>query len=237
MIIKRIAMAAVLAAAIHPAQAHDIWLTAGPGRVEVHYGHPADASLPDKARLFELTAIPAGGKAVSLLDQIGTGDGMLTAAAPKAAVVAARYDNGFWAQTTQGFRNTNRRNLPDALKSMWSQKFAKLLLPGDGVTQVVGHRLEIVPLADPFRLKPGEKLKVRVDYAGKPLAGAEVEIGNGKTKEDKPRKIAVDANGSADVVLAAGQTVLTVVHRVPGSVPDLAAEDMLAATLAFATAP
>ncbi|RAU20029.1 DUF4198 domain-containing protein [Paramagnetospirillum kuznetsovii] len=235
--IKRATIAAILAAITAPASAHDIWLTAGPGRVEVHYGHPADFSQPDKARLFDLSAV-ANGKAASLLGEVTVTDAILAAPLPKAAsVVAARYDNGFWAQTTQGYRNTNRRNLPDALKSMWSQKFAKLLLPGDGMTQAVGQRLEIVPLADPFRLKPGERLKVRVDYAGKPLAGAEVEIGDGKTKTDQPKKAKADAGGIAEIEPAVTQTVLTVVHRVPGSVPDLATEDMLAATLTFASAP
>ena len=236
--IKRAAIAAILAVIAAPASAHDIWLTAGPGRVEIHYGHPADFSQPDKARLFDLSAVAATGKAVSLLGDVTVTDAILAAPLPKAvSVVAARYDNGFWAQTTQGYRNTNRRNLPDALKSMWSQKFAKLLLPGDGVTQTVGQRLEIVPLADPFHLKPGERLKVRVDYAGKPLAGAEVEIGDGKTKAEQPKKAKADAGGIAEIDSAATQTVLTVVHRVPGSVPELAVEDMLAATLTFATSP
>jgi uncharacterized GH25 family protein len=40
--------------------------------------------------------------------------------------------------------------------------------------RVLGQRLEIVPLADPFALKPGGALPVRVLFGGKPLAGVRV---------------------------------------------------------------
>jgi len=44
--------------------------------------------------------------------------------------------------------------------------------------RVIGHRLKIVPQADPFSLKAGEKLPVLVLFDGKPLAGEEVEAGD-----------------------------------------------------------
>jgi uncharacterized GH25 family protein len=221
-----------------PAQAHDLWLTAGAGRVEIRHGHPGDVSMPDKARLFDLAATSVGNKTASILDQLAVADATLSAPIPKAAsMVSARYDGGFWVKTTQGYRNTNRRNLPDNVKSLWSQKFAKLLLSGEGATRPVGHRLELVPLSDPFRLKAGEPLRLRVDYAGKPLADADVEVSDGKTKTDTPRKAKADAQGIAIINLPAGEVLLTVTHSVPGSFPDLAAEDWMAAALSFVRAP
>lgn len=232
------ALVAVFIAWASSAEAHDLWLVSGEGRIEVRLGHPGDVSLPEKPRLFDLAALGAGGKPVTLLDQLSAADNVLSAPAPKgASVVAARYDSGFWVKTTQGYRNTHRRNLPDNLKSLWSQKFAKLLISGEGATQAVGHRLELVPLADPFRLKSGEPLKVRVSYGGKPLAGAEVEVSDAKTKTDTPRKVTADASGVATVEPFSGETLLTVDHEAPGSFPDLAAEDMLSATLMFSRAP
>ncbi|HEV2914061.1 MAG TPA: DUF4198 domain-containing protein [Pyrinomonadaceae bacterium] len=44
----------------------------------------------------------------------------------------------------------------------------------DTFKRVVGHRLEIIPLNNPYRLKTGGKLKVRVQFDGQPLAGASV---------------------------------------------------------------
>ena len=55
------------------------------------------------------------------------------------------------------------------------RRYAKTLVtvgePGSGVDRVAGHALEIVPLADPARLKAGEELALRVLYRGAPLRG------------------------------------------------------------------
>ncbi|HEY0789965.1 MAG TPA: DUF4198 domain-containing protein [Chthoniobacterales bacterium] len=44
------------------------------------------------------------------------------------------------------------------------------------------QQLEIIPQSNPFKVKPGDKLAVNVVFGGAPLAGAGVEIGDGKTK-------------------------------------------------------
>lgn len=46
------------------------------------------------------------------------------------------------------------------------------------VTQPVGLSLEIVPERDPYRLKPGQTLPVRILYGGRPLEGALVKLTN-----------------------------------------------------------
>ncbi len=50
--------------------------------------------------------------------------------------------------------------------------------PQPHVTRPVGLSLEIVPERDPYRLKPGEALPVRVLFEGRPLAGALVKLTN-----------------------------------------------------------
>jgi nickel transport protein len=239
---KTIAIAAFAILAALPAQAHDLWLEPASAGIQAVYGHAGEGGAPDRYRVFEVNAL-AGGKPVSLLDGLKSGYETLPplpvpAAAKEARVVAARYDGGFWVKTPTGSRNTNKLNLANAVESRWSLKFAKLVLPGtQALGEPVGHRLEIVPLADPYRLKPGEALRVRVDHAGKPMAGASLTIGDGKTKADQPVKVEADASGIAVILPQAGMTILTVSHKAPGSVPDLATEDALSATLTFATAP
>lgn len=225
------ALAAAFLAASVPAAAHEMWLGVQSGRVELLYGHPGDLSLPDKGRLYDLTAI-GGGKTTPLRDQAAVTEGRLSAPLPKeAAVIGARLDNGFWVKTAQGYRNTHRLNIPDNLSSMRSEKFAKLLLSGEGATKPLGHRFELVPLADPFRLKPGEPLKVRVEYDGKPQPGAKVEVGDGKTEPETPRVVAADDRGVASVELLPGGTVLLAEYKGPGRLPELGAEDVAAASL------
>lgn len=68
-------------------------------------------------------------------------------------------------------------------------KYVKTVVPvseahgGDGARAVVGHTLEIVPLADPLAVSVGETLAVRVLFQGKPLERANLcwdHPGNGE---------------------------------------------------------
>jgi uncharacterized GH25 family protein len=55
---------------------------------------------------------------------------------------------------------------------------------------VLGHDPELVPLSDPAEVTPGQSLKLRVLFHGKPLAGGEIERGDGVTavpERDIPR--------------------------------------------------
>jgi uncharacterized GH25 family protein len=59
------------------------------------------------------------------------------------------------------------------------RRFLKALLQAgderdDTATTVAGQMLEIVPLQNPYRLKTGDTLTVRILFDGKPLAGAKV---------------------------------------------------------------
>lgn len=154
-------------------------------------------------------------------------------------LLAARYDNGFWIKTADGqYRNVTRRLVPDAADSMWSSKFAKAITGPDAPWQtVLGHDLEIVPLSDPAALKPGQTLRLRIMFHGKPLAGAQVERGDGVTavpEQDIPRFVS-DSDGNASVpIVTAGPQLLVIDHRVtPSATPDQANADFFNATLWF----
>jgi nickel transport protein len=102
---------------------------------------------------------------------------------------------------------------------------------------VLGHDLEIVPLSDPDRTKPGQNLRVKVLFRGKPLAGAEVERGDGITavpEKDIPR-FKTDDEGVASVpIVGTGAHLLVIDHKVtPSAVPDQANSDLFNATLWF----
>lgn len=229
--------AALVLAGVSSARAHDLWLEPDSVGVKAVYGHAGEGEGAERSRLFAVEAVLPGGKVVSLLDGVKpAGKTMPPLALPPAAqgarLIAARYDGGFWVKTPAGSRNTNRLNIPDALESMWSRKFATLILPGVGpLPAALGRGLEIVPLADPLTLKPGAALKVRVDLDGKPLAG--VALTHGDPAKEEVVKAEADGTGVASVILRPGLNLLTVSRRVPGSAPALAAEDALAATLAF----
>jgi nickel transport protein len=234
------------------ASAHDVWLTlsgeAASRRVIVNYGHPDDRppTMPDK--ILDLVAIAPDGVS-SLLSGLAPAQdhgAPVVESRPFAdsgnLMLAARYDNGFWIKTTDGhYRNATRRLVPDAAESLWSSKFAKALTGPDAPWQkILGHDLEMVPLSDPDKVKPGEILRLKVLFQGKPLSGVDVERGDGVTavpEKDIPRFV-TNAEGIAAIpIVKAGPHLLVIDHRVaPSATPDQANVDLFNATLWFSTA-
>jgi uncharacterized GH25 family protein len=235
------------------ASAHDVWLTiageVASRRAIVNYGHPDDRPPAFADKVVDLVAINSRGS-TSLLKGIAqtTIKGIAVAQTKPFAddghtLLAARYDNGFWIRTADGVsRNATRRLVPDAADSLWSVKFAKALTGPDAPwDKVLGHVLEIVPLSDPAKAKPGQTLRLKVLFQGKPLSGGAVERGDGVTavaEKDIPR-FPTDADGIASIpIVQAGQHLLVIDHRVsPSATPDQANSDRFNATLWFRVGP
>lgn len=235
-------------AIVTPASAHDVWLSlsgeAANRRAIVNYGHPDDRPPAFADKVVDLAAITSSGSASLLKGIAQISIKGITVAQTRPfrddghTLLAACYDNGFWIKTADGpYRNATRRLVPDATDSLWSVKFAKALTGPDAPwDKELGHALEIVPLSDPAKAKPGQSLRVKVLFQGKPLAGGEVERGDGVTavaEKDIPR-FAADADGIASIpIVKAGQHLLVIDHRAPSATPDQANTDRFNATLWF----
>jgi len=202
-----------------PSSAHDLVLVpSGKDDILIRFGHPGEYEPADLPRLVKLDAYAGGeNKAVSLLEvkpvKMGTdwleehlgqpfgGEPLM--------MVAGQYDNGYWISVTpEKYFNTSRAVLPEGKDAGHYLKFGKGLFPaiGENFNRVVGQELEIIPQSDPFKLKPGEKLAVKVLFGDKPLAGMGVEIGDGKSKmkeEDIPR-FQTDSSGIAELPISHG---------------------------------
>ncbi len=245
----RALLVAITVLATGRASAHDVWLTldgdAAHRRVLVNYGHPDDRPPAFADKVLDLVAIDAH-KAMSLLPGLTALEaGGHQVAASKffrddgRLLLAARYDNGFWTKLADGeTRNVTKRLVDEAGESLWSGKFAKAVSgPGAPFSRVLGHDLELMPLSDPALVKPGETLRLRVLFHGKPLPGAEVERGDGVTavaEQDIPR-FTTDTDGIASVpIVGDGAHLIVVDHRVtPSQTPDQANADLFNATLWF----
>lgn len=254
---------AIAVTAFANANAHDILLlpSGTPDDKEfvltIKYGHPGDYSLPDQEKLFELNVYPAGGAAPSsLLAAVkpNTADTLTLKTtrdllgAEGVAIIGARFDNGYYAEVDKDhYYNTSKRELPQTHKSGHYLKFAKALVlvsaPGAeklaGYDRVLGYRLELVPQANPFTLKPGDVLPVQVLFEGKPVgAGVEVDIISGEFPMTKGMELPAyktDERGVAQVKLErAGAQSLGADHVVSPSLdPQLADEDNYASSLSF----
>lgn len=87
----------------------------------------------------------------------------------------------------------------------------------DDVTHAkqVGQRLELLPLNNPLLLAPGGALRVRVDFEGKPLAGALLKAWHKHSGQTVIIRATTAADGVATVNLPyAGAWMVSVVHMV-----------------------
>lgn len=173
------------------ASAHDMWGTAEKAEVGqpitavVGYGHefPKWEAIPaDEIGLFkpvrvvgpngELTMKPGpeNYKAVSQEELV-----------KGSYLVIADVNPVFWTKTPDGWSQKPRSEEPQALSCGLFIENAKGIVNVGGATdtgvisQPVGLPIEIVPLANPATVKPGQRLQLKVLFDGKPLAGAKVE--------------------------------------------------------------
>lgn len=84
--------------------------------------------------------------------------------------------NGFFSKTTEGYqRGKSKKDIKDVIQCTFSEKYAKSLFTvgtagGNAFSKVLGHTMEIVPMADPATLKEGDELSVKVLFEGKPAS-------------------------------------------------------------------
>jgi uncharacterized GH25 family protein len=224
--------------------AHDLWLTftgnASGRQVVINYGHPGDRPPAAAEKVVDLSVISTNDRK-SLVKGLSFAivRGAPVALSPPFTdtgreLVAAVYDNGLWTKGADGeYRNALRAAVPGATEGLWSRKFAKAVTgPGARFDTILGHALEIVPLADPAALGRGTTLQVRVLFEGKPLPNAKLESAHGRHAS----QFETSAEGIAAVTLqGGGEYTLSVGHRrAPSSIPTFADSDLLGATYSFA---
>lgn len=122
------------------------------------------------------------------------------------------------------------------VKEIYSRCAKSLLRVGEGSSgydRELGLELELVPEKDPYSLKPGEALPVRLLYRGKPLDGALV-IGMASPGASPARVSARTAGGRASLVLdRPGLWLIKTVHMVPAPEGSGAEWESLWASLTF----
>lgn len=104
---------------------------------------------------------------------------------------------------------------------------------GKGFDALLGFTLEIVPEANPFALKPGEKLPLKLLFEGKPLEGVLVAALN-ESDSAARAEARTDAAGRVSLPLGkAGSWLVKCVHMVPVTDRDDAEWESLWGSLTF----
>ncbi|MBK8162245.1 MAG: DUF4198 domain-containing protein [Gammaproteobacteria bacterium] len=162
-----------------PALAHDVWLVpkAGGKAHELVFGHPGELEPYDPAHVEETYVIDTSGKPKFTSTRVQDNKVEIQTGADT-ALVALYYDHGFWtvgpdrkSAAAPKWKILNYRT------SAHIRLFNKNLLAWTpALAAPVGLDLEIVPLANPLKLKPGDKYPIQVFYKSRPLAQADVEV-------------------------------------------------------------
>ncbi len=219
---------------------------------KVTVNHPGDYSYVEPDRITGIQILPPKGEPVVLFPGLSMHHGKSLDLKPELKCEAAGiwilsggYDNGLWVELP-GERHVNAslRDFPDAKASGHYRKLGKTLLQvggaATGFDKVVGMRVELVPLLNPYAMKPGEKLPVRLLFQGKPVSDAGLEISDGVTamKEDLIPRYQTDAQGVAHVPISkTGWQHIIVDYTVPDSGNAMAAKEVVSSSLLFELAP
>jgi len=159
------------------AWAHDVWLEPAEKEMRLIFGHPGEPESYDPGHASEVYGISREGKRQKIGSHV-QGAELSVRPADDTAVIIVDFDHGIWTETADE-QNVNKpkSEVPGYLSSAHERKLHKTLLSwGEGAGRPAGVLLEIVPLANPLAMKPGDELPVQLLYDSRPLVDAEIEI-------------------------------------------------------------
>jgi nickel transport protein len=166
---------AVLALVTTSAGAHEYWIEKGDGGYTLFQGHvfsthEGEARVQyDPAIVKRVTC--AGGAAASP----EPGKTYPVRIAGRCAALLVDIVSGYWTQTLTDTVPKPRSEVRGALRGWKSEESIKRLDNWSAAAmKPLSDGLEIVPLENPFLLKPGDKLRVQVLWQGKPRKGVAV---------------------------------------------------------------
>jgi nickel transport protein len=203
---------------VQQASAHDAWFVQKDGGLTLAYGHGKKLDPYDPTKVKDAKGYDSKGQAVAV--QIVNGkESVSIPLEDKPAIVTALFDGGYGVKTTDGWQKLTKReaqgkySIVEALKS---RKYSKALLrPCEVPAKPVGLDFEIVPDKDPFSVKPGDSLPLRVFLNGKPLEGAVIKTGDSGHSASQS-EIKTDKEGKTSVVIAKpGLQLIVASHKIP----------------------
>ena len=211
------------------AQAHDFWLEAGPYYsqpgdtvdISLHVGnHFVGDSQPNIFNYYDDFSLYNGPQATEIEGNLGDDPaGRFTPERPGTYLVGhqttfsrididAKTFNKYLQE--EGLDNAIRfrqlHGLGDASAREDYIRHAKLLVQAgqafevDNALREIGYILEITPLQNPYRLRQGDRLSLKVKYRGQPSAGL-LLIAFSRNHPERSQNLRTDEDGIATIVL------------------------------------
>ena len=214
-------------------KAHDLWLEKDGKRLTLYQGHRHSGHAGAETVAYGNSFVTAS----RCIDERGNALPLVVAgtspwtASGDCAALRLDISSGYWSKTPWETKNVPQTEAPGAIKSWLSKDHLKRLDRwSPAFVQPLGNGLEILPVSDPFALKPGDKLVVIVVKDGKPVAGASVAYhGNPRGETDADGRIAIRLrHGGVQLIATSLELPLK---------DGKADTEILAATLQFDLAP
>ena len=250
-LVLAVVLASFLLTAIPGAYAHDFWVIAsepenGIFRADIGYSHDfpnAEPIAADRIHIFEPLQLVTPDGSIKL-EQVGENYAYQKKINLKKGsyMVVGFYRPTFWANGPEGWSQQDRIQRPDAAYVEEAIMGAKTIVNVQGATddglisKPVGQRLEIVPLANPAKVKVEGKFPMQVLLDGKPAKAINVEAtyAGFSDKGYKAFQGKTDMKGLIDVIpLKNGYWVVQAKHTYEHPDKSRADEVSLVSTLTF----
>ncbi len=207
---KGVLLAAALLLQAPWLNAHEYWIEQKGQDFALVYGHGTAREEFDVSKVKDIKALDPRGKGIEVRKE-ARDKALLLKVSEAPAVILAEIDNGYWSKTIYGWKNLPKRKASRVVEAIRSTNFAKALFSwSDAAQHSSGDiRLDILPVKNPFDLKAGEFLPLKVTYQGNPIPDLEVE------GTDHTKVATTDKNGLTQIRVSKGYQVITVTHKEP----------------------
>jgi nickel transport protein len=218
----------LLLALVPEVSAHDFWIDQRGKEFLLIFGHGDQREEFDASKVKAVKAFGPGGGEIEVRRE-KKDKGLLLQPVEPPSWIFAEIDNGYWSKTIYGWRNLPKRKASRVVEAMHSFYYSKALMTWSDALRspVTSAQLDIVLLKNPFELKAGDSLPIKVFYRGNPVAGVEVE---GRYHEIVST---TDKDGMARVRMIGGHQLISVDHKEPVKDDPDADYLSLTATLSF----
>ena len=208
--------------------AHDFWIDQKGKEFLLIYGHGTQREDFDFSKVKTIKAFGQGGREIEVRKEKKEKALLLQPTEPPSWIFV-EIDTGYWSKTIYGWKNLPKRKASRVVEANHSLYYSKALLAWNDAAQshIDIAQLDIVLLKNPFELKPGDQLPIRVFYYGKPIAGVDVE------GRDHEIVSTTDREGMAGVRISEGHQLISVSHNEPIKDDPDADYLSLTATLTF----
>jgi nickel transport protein len=191
------------------ASAHDYWIEQKGEGLMLVFGHGSQRLDFEVEKAKALKAFDAQGKELTVQKE-KKGRSLLLKISGQPALVTAVVDNGYWSKTIYGWKEEPKRKASRVIEAIRQIYYTRMLIAWPDAAQPAtsDHSIALIPLQNPFTMKPGDMMQVKVLYNGTPLPNVEMNGGEhnvlGKTDKD----------GMIKVPVIAGANLLSVEYKV-----------------------